>query len=600
MDNCEKARHLMALHVADDPSLTAQERKALETHLEICPHCANEYEETKKIMIIVKKYWGPVSEETLRLFREAGLAMGGMTVEQGWEDLKCRIPELAWPERRQKILQFSRRLGTAAAVAASMALIIALGWAILGKSSTQQPLTITKPVQSRAFAELVTPSGRQALPLGQPIMTDDQRQEVMLGGIHLVVINTETSVTFEAESVGEKAKYDLQLAKGELYVEVVPGHQFTIKTPNAQLIITGTKFGVRYQDDQTDLTLVKGSVKFGNNKDQWTDVTAGHWSTVIDAEIPTVPKQVDALAAVAWARQLAMENALANIDPAINEEPSDLIRGSWHMPPPKLEELDYETWIEEKSAWFASQFPWIFKIEKYLKEQDVETDYVTLLMISGDIWQFHYPRPFNCPIATFDPGSINRLARHYDVDPQWLLKTTGFASARTLNRVRVEASHEATAEAGRWDDLYCAAMSLWQSDLEAAAEEGVSLSNELMLFTLQATTYLLNTQTATYLWIKTHPVQVEELLANDEYVSSYLAELFSFPVINQKTWLEFLSELLPTAHNASITTQELFTTPQDPGCSSQSLVLTRQLSDLVTPLALRKCSKDLPLEGGSR
>ncbi len=89
-------------------------------------------------------------------------------------------------------------------------------------------------------------------------------------------MNTETSVTFGAENIGKKVRYDLQLAKGELYVEVIPGHPFTAKTPNAQLIITGTRFSVNHQDGQTDLTLVKGSVRFGNTKSQWTDVSEGY------------------------------------------------------------------------------------------------------------------------------------------------------------------------------------------------------------------------------------------------------------------------------------------------------------------------------------
>ena len=585
--NCRNVQLVLPEYLVPEIRSSDTDWNQVELHLQACPFCAEQCQQTRLLIELIRMERDVFTEQQVLLQNQepkGKTSRSGMTTEEGWEDLKRRVPELAKPASRQKILQFPRRI---AAVAASVALIMALSWMIFSNSRTQTSTTaVTDPFLPTTLVQLVGPSGKKALPLGQAVSTEDNRQEVLLGNMHRVVMNTETSVSFGAENIGEKVKYNLQLASGELYIEVVSAHQFTVNTPNAKLIITGTRFSVNYHHGQTDLTLVKGSVHFGNSKDQWTDVSAGYASTIAGSTSPTAPSKVDALAATAWARDIALTNALAATEKPVDDDMLVSLRDSWLTPTPDLETIDYDTWTENKRSWFTSQFPWIFKAAKALENQGIDTDYVTLLMISGDIWQFHYPRPLNQPIPQFDPSAIEAVAKYYEIDHKELLETA------SPSRVPLTAL-EKTAHEESLGQRYRSAMKLWQSDIASNAGQSYPMPSDMILFTLRAANYLANTRIAAYLWIKTHPEQAEKLSADQQYFSSYLAELFPSQVINHKSWLEFLGEQLTATHNTSAVIQELLTTPRDPGCASQSVQLGQRLANLVANLAAENIDKNI-------
>ncbi len=443
--SCHEVQLLMSAYMEDDPGLTQEQREAFEAHLMVCSACQQEYEEDKQLIALVKTYWGPISEGTRKLLEKGGYPeqeeapprrTRPMTVKESWEDLKRRSPSLAEACRRQeqknRRCRLFRGIGTAAA-AASILIAVGIGWIVLqnhgdGQLADQDIVaTQTKHrIPANAFAELVMSSGRQKLALGQLVKVEDRPREILLGGKHRVVMNTNTVATFDAvigqpdDQVAEnEVAYGIQLAMGELYVEVVPGHPFTVRTDNSLLKITGTKFGVLAEPGRTELTLVKGSVRFSQagTPEQWVDVTAGYASSIVDQAGPSDPHKVDALAAVAWARDFAMKNALARME--LDDDVLDSIPGSWLKPsPPDLDSLDYYAWVERNRDWFAREFPWTFRVQKYLSEQHgIEADYVELLMISGDIWQFSYPRPLGQPISVFDRATdrANRKALRYRV-----------------------------------------------------------------------------------------------------------------------------------------------------------------------------------------
>ena len=475
-----------------------------------------------------------------------------------------------------------RRWGRALAVAACLGLTAVTGWMAFN-ASRSGPSVATEGVHPQFMAELVTATGREPLELGQPITSDKVQQELLLGGMHRVVMNTNTTVTI---NVAEGA-YALDLPEGQLYVEVVPGHAFEVLTPNAQLTITGTKFDVRTSSRQTDLTLLKGGVRFASllDSDRAVDVLAGHTSSVIGRQTPTRPRVTDALATTAWARSLAIENAITRTTPYVSDDLLDGIRESALAPaePPSLDKLDYSTWREDKRDWFARQFPWTMRLEKALNEQHgVEADYLDLLMVSGDIWQFHYPRAFDQPIPEFDPASLEQVASYYELDVESLTEAVGHRPQFTPKDAISAAAH--TGEA------FAAALERWRSDITVYGSNGTDPEevDELALFSLHASAYLSHTRTAAYLWVKEHPEEAERLLADEGYEPNFLANLIPVRFRTAHDWLVRLANQVTTIQNGVRTSQELLVAPrtETKSCLRQSAELKRELSKQVSALLL--------------
>jgi ferric-dicitrate binding protein FerR (iron transport regulator) len=507
--NCQEAQLVMALRAVGGDSLTPDERAEFVAHVEACPQCAREYDEVCVILDQV----GQALAEDLALTSDVPIryAKPMMASDQGWEDLKRRVPSLAEAcrrhERKQRFRQVAIRVGRWA-VAACVLLAVGFGMTAWRQSRTR---STANDVVAHAYnnrnsdstqcgialgplgsAVRVTENGCTPIAMNTPIRTHTDKQEILLGDMHRVVMNTESSVTIRADQHNGQLRYNLELAQGELYVEVIPGHPFTVKTPNANLIITGTKFDVRCDGQRTDLTLLKGSIHFGNANNEWTDVTAGHASSVMANASPTPPTETDALATTAWARDVAAKNALAKTR---SDDLSEMVvSDTFTMPWPKLSSLDYATWTEKNQSWFEKEFPWIFQTQAAMKAQGVDVDYMTLLMISGDLWQFRYPCSANESIATLTVAGINRITKFYRLDASVLADVASHASKHDPQN-----THEA--------------MMNWQTAIRDVAV-GNDLPNDLALFSLRATTYLNTTYTAAYLWIESHPGLAEKLLAD--------------------------------------------------------------------------------------
>ncbi len=401
--SCRDARRLMTLMSDDDPDLSLEERESFEQHPLICLSCAAEHEEGEQLTVMLRRYW------SAKKAREAVVpdkAYRPMTVEESWEDIKRRCPSLAEAcrrdERKQQLRKVVWRIGKMAA-AACILIAIGVGLVLMqeGDSGQYRPGIAANgsggpPV---ALAELVTPEGRKPLALDQPITTTDQPQEILLGGMHRVVMNRNTKATVafeprctEGRYVG-KIPYAIQLAQGELYVEVVPGNPFTVKTANARLDITGTKFDVVADGNETEVTLLKGSIRFSalNHPQEPVSVTVGHTSTVAGLlDVPSAPSPVDARVTTAWARDAALNNAIALADGQANADLSSLSMMSenfWRQADlPDVDTLDYETWRDthkQPRSILAS-------LTTKRMNRAINADWIEVLMISGDIWQFHF------------------------------------------------------------------------------------------------------------------------------------------------------------------------------------------------------------------
>lgn len=592
--SCHDARRLMAFMSDNDPDLSLEERESFKKHLRICPSCAAEYEEDKQLTVLLKQYW------SIKQAREAHSISDKpyrpMTVGEGWEDLKRRCPSLAEAcrrdERKRKLRRMVWRIGSLAA-AACVLIAVGVGFLTLRNSGSDRPGSEVAANQNgspAAYAELVTTKGRKPLALDRLITTGDQPCEILLGGMHRVVMNASTVATFSAapaqagkNASGEATNYNIQLARGELYVEVVPGHPFTVNTANARLDITGTKFDVRAEWDRTDLTLLKGSVRFSRllaanatkSTEAFVEVTAGYTASVVGQAAPTTPRKTDALAATAWARDLVLSNAVATAYPEENLHLLESIQGYWPRSQTlDLDSIDYVQWREEHREWFRREFPWIFQAADALKQhKGLDADYIELLMVSGDIWQFHYPRAINQPIPAFNAAGIRQIAAYYGVDPAALLAAIAPANADINEQPLAKAAEE-----------YQKAMRNWQTDIaglgktenrDAAAEKR---NSDVLLFSLRAGTYLTNTRTAAWAWAQAHPAEAAKLLAAWQRLGllPIASETPSF-----QTWLSSLAGEIASAGKIGLFASELVTAPPATACEVEPNMTAGLLKETV-------------------
>lgn len=232
---------ILLRHVVQPEGLTHEECEQIVDHRAQCERCSGIYQ--------------ALSEADERLYNEAAQAVGlpkrelkfTCSVEEGLADLWRRIeaekaPQTRDGHRRTVLFHIGK---FAAAIAACAGIMVISGWLFIDRSQTQTPDTAAP----QGYAERVVDDERQPLALGRPVATQDQRQEILLGGIHQVVMNYDTTAVFDLNSQGS---YQIQLSQGELYVEVVPGHAFEVTTPQARLTITGTKFDVKTNQAQTE------------------------------------------------------------------------------------------------------------------------------------------------------------------------------------------------------------------------------------------------------------------------------------------------------------------------------------------------------------
>jgi len=89
-----------------------------------------------------------------------------------------------------------------------------------------------------------------------------------------------------------------------------------------------------------------------------------------------------------------------------------------------LDRIDYAAWVEQQRAWFRRQFSWVFEIQEALSREGFEVDYPTLLVQSGEIWRFAYPRAQVGRQIEPDPNGMLKVAVCCGRDEQWLREQT--------------------------------------------------------------------------------------------------------------------------------------------------------------------------------
>ena len=112
---CQQTRHLVDAYILNDPSLTIEDCKGIEFHLQNCPKCTQEYEKAGLVMNLVKKYWSGKTENQLIIKKTEQPVERRMTAKEGWKDLLQRCPDLAVVVKHQKRQRLLYRVSAVAA-----------------------------------------------------------------------------------------------------------------------------------------------------------------------------------------------------------------------------------------------------------------------------------------------------------------------------------------------------------------------------------------------------------------------------------------------------------------------------------------------------
>ena len=423
---CEQAENLMARVIHRDPDLPEDVRLRFVAHTVTCEQCQQGFEDTKIII-------GLLHSQAPRL-REAGLfedisAAGvygdreapGSSRAVMQPDLRFASPKLAalwrehvaqqasqpWPVVGDKPIAVeidtspsadvgpvNGRVARAAppsiyedgtpcrkmvlvvrwwsAAAACLVLLLGAAWlAVQTGSSPSAPTAGEYSEPGPHIVELVASDGRQSLALGEPLASGHDRLEVMLGNQHRVVLNTDTTASFHALPGMEHA-YAVDLSEGEVYVEVVPGHPFEVRTAHAWAQVTGTRFSVHVQDEATELVVAEGGVRLSarDEASHWVDVAADQAASVAAGHLPSTRRSVDAQSRTAWTRASQSEYFAMHEAWSPHGDLEDLMNQAWLQPRElNLDALDYEAWRKEQRGWFIKQFPWAVKLEQIVRDE---------------------------------------------------------------------------------------------------------------------------------------------------------------------------------------------------------------------------------------
>jgi hypothetical protein len=95
----------------------------------------------------------------------------------------------------------------------------------------------------------------------------------------------------------------LALERGEVFCEVIPGagRKLAVVTPDAAVQVTGTQFGVKRTDHNTEIFVTAGEVRVFNDKGE-VSVPAGNGTTARKVAAPAKPRPVDVDAMMGWRR----------------------------------------------------------------------------------------------------------------------------------------------------------------------------------------------------------------------------------------------------------------------------------------------------------
>jgi len=425
---CQQAQHLVDTYILNDPSLTVENRKGIEAHMQNCLKCAQEYEKAGLVMNLVKKYWSGKTENQLIIERTDQPIECRMTAKEGWKDLLRRYPDLALTVKNQKRQRLLHRI-SAVAACFIIGTSIFLTFSIYSKTKIAPepiPHQATLAPKTSVRIELVSKDDNILIPVKQQIASGDELKTLVINGKHRLMMNTNTLLAVEPlvehSNVGCLVRLDL----GQIYAHVEnDDNPFIVETSNAKSVITGTTFDVKTTNNSTTLVVSEGTVQF-ESENGVVNVAAGQTSKIIGQSTPSIPLSCNTAELTAWATGYKPRPVLAQAES--NTDP-------WYLPFPLarepiiLEETDYDHWVEEKRDWFKQEFPHVFQLRDALAKEDIEADYPELLIKTGDVWQFVCSGVSPARFSVVEPNSLLRTVSDYGFDKLWLLENVPAAKS---------------------------------------------------------------------------------------------------------------------------------------------------------------------------
>jgi len=417
---CNQVHHLMVLYVANDPSLTAEKRKAFEAHLYNCQECARKYKESRRIIGLVKESWPYEEENQDFLKRIKQPNQRHEVIDKCWEDLKCRIPELTHFEKPREYLWLFQCIRAAAACLV-IGVFVFLVFSIYSKPKSapmHAPQQVSLAPKPSVRIELVSKNGSILIPAGQQMPATDELKTLIINGKHRLMMNINTLLTVEPHIENNQIGCLVKLASGEIYTHVErDGSPFLVDTAYGKAVITGTTFDIKATDISTTLVVTEGVVRFESEKGI-VKVAAGQMSKITGESVPSIPLSCNSTELTAWATGSKAEPALAKTD--LNFDPWDLPLSFGEKI--VLDKTDYISWVNERRGWFKKDFPWIFELKNALAGEGIEVDYPDLLLKSDDVWQFVCLQKFPARFSVPDFESLLKAASSYGFDKEWLLR----------------------------------------------------------------------------------------------------------------------------------------------------------------------------------
>jgi hypothetical protein len=169
------------------------------------------------------------------------------------------------------------------------------------------PPTDTKPAPARVFLGIAQAEGALEM-AGKRVEkgTEWEKEVVLRAGERLsrATLADGTRLTFLPHAeLRLEGRETLGLERGEVFCEVIPGagRKLAVVTPDAAVKVTGTQFGVKRTDHNTEIFVTAGEVRVSNDKGE-VSVPAGNGTTARKAAAPAKPRPVDVDAMMAWRR----------------------------------------------------------------------------------------------------------------------------------------------------------------------------------------------------------------------------------------------------------------------------------------------------------
>lgn len=430
--NCKEVRLFIPLFVLGGQEMTLDEWFAIDDHIQSCPRCAKEYEDTRFTIELIEHQRTDLINKGILSEPAKEDATRELTDEENLQEIWDRVKRSEARRRHNRNVKLAKHFLKASAAISACLVIGVFVWMAFSvhskpkstpKGIIQQVAHTPKP---SVKIELVSKDGNILIPANQQISSTDELKTLVINGKHRLMMNSNT-VLAVVPLVGKSDVGCLvKLASGRIYTHVEhDGNPFIVDTAHGQAVITGTTFDVKVTDDSTTLIVSEGTVQF-ESQGAVVDVTVGQTSKIVGQSAPSIPLACNTAELTAWTTGYRPEPALTQA------ESND---GQWHLSlslrkePIVLEETDYESWVEQKQDWFKQEFPWIFQLKEALAKEGIEADYPELLIKTGDVWQFVCLEESPARFSVIEVNILLKVASYYGFDKQWLLENVSAAKS---------------------------------------------------------------------------------------------------------------------------------------------------------------------------